>query len=145
MGLNFFIIFASNVAVREASDQVHERARVDLVNFGPPDPNQTFDKFMIVYLISEIQRSETHFTIYESWSDTWLLVDALMKIERLNSREKVGLHRGIVAHFLYARWHHLSCPISQKEIDGLDLITKYFYKFMFSLFYVILTLDSTLS
>ena len=100
------------------------------------------DKFMTVYLISEIQRSESHFTICESWSDTWLPVDTLMEIERLNSRENRRHHR-IVAHFLYATWNHLSRPISQKEIDGPYLIVKYFYKFIFSLFYVILTLDST--
>ena len=33
--------FASDVTICEASDQVRERARVDLVDLGPPDLNQT--------------------------------------------------------------------------------------------------------
>ena len=95
------------MAVREASDQAREMMRVDLVDVGPLDPNQTHVKnFTTVDLISEIQRLELHFAIGKSWSDM------PMKVERSNSTKKVGSHRGIVAHFLYAMWHHLSHSIS---------------------------------
>ena len=40
MGLNFLYHFADDMAVREASDQARERARVDLVDLGLPDLDQ---------------------------------------------------------------------------------------------------------
>ena len=40
MGLNFFYHFASDVAIREVSNQVRERACVDLVDLGLPDLDQ---------------------------------------------------------------------------------------------------------
>ena len=37
VGLNLCLYFTGNVATRGASDQTREKARVDLVDFGPPD------------------------------------------------------------------------------------------------------------
>ena len=65
-------VFLSDVAAREALDLSVQMSRVDLVEPGPPDLNH---KYLIVDLISEIQRLGLNLAIGESWSDTWQLVD----------------------------------------------------------------------
>ena len=49
-------MFVCEVAATEASDQTRAKARIDLVDFGQPDPIQIkhFAKFRAVNCISEI-------------------------------------------------------------------------------------------
>ena len=39
-GTNVSLYFEGDVATHGASDQTHEKTRVDSVDFSPPDPNQ---------------------------------------------------------------------------------------------------------
>ena len=120
-GTNANQCFASYETVHEVSNQMRKRARVDLVDLGQPDPDQTRDKFMIVDLISEIEWSELHFVISESWSDTRLPVDAQLQIEQPKLRRGGTRVVGIVAHFSPVMWLHLSRSSTLSKTDGVDL------------------------
>ena len=117
-GTKFFWMCTCEVAAWEVLDQSVGRSYIDLVDLD---------------LISEIWWSRFNLALGESWSETWLPVDTLMKIGRRKSRRSgpASWDRGPhIVQDVDASW-----PFNQSSMNWMARIfhDEIFYKSMFSL------------
>ena len=101
----------------------YQKGHVDLVDFGPPDLDHTHvtNARPSISLVKS-NGCEFNCTLGESWKDTWLPVDAPMKIRRRKSRRKWAHVMESWSTYLARRGNIVAVQAFFSESDGLNIL-----------------------